>query len=125
LTIEGLARLAGPSAALLCETLPRVEAGEAEASPVLLQLLRFLFPFDPNVYNALRFRSADSTIALPPICRRCACTEFDPCFDEMDEPCGWARVAAGEPPLCTLCIGDAPAAPPAIGLGEEGRSHAA
>ena len=35
-----------------------------------------------------------------PYCRVCGCSEFDPCFDENNEPCYWV-----EEDLCSACQG--------------------
>ena len=34
-------------------------------------------------------------------CRRCGCSEFNPCLNQWGEACAWAA-----PELCTFCVTD-------------------
>jgi len=86
----------------------RLEAGEVGQAQSLVYQLVGAFSFDERVYSALVLRAADpdSRVPIPPICRVCACSFFDPCHDLQGEACGWAPVGEGEEPLCTMCIDD-------------------
>lgn len=102
-----------------------LEAGDAGAYDELVAQLAGAFAFDLRVYDALVLYQADDRTPVPPICRVCACSYFDACLDQADEPCGWAQVGADEAPLCTMCIddgepdtGEAQPLPPANDLGE-------
>ena len=35
------------------------------------------------------------------ICRRCGCSEFNPCLNQWGEACAWAA-----PEICTFCVTD-------------------
>ncbi|WP_338445928.1 hypothetical protein V5F89_12335 [Pelagerythrobacter marensis] len=81
----------------------RLAAAEADRDHFTLceaQILRNVFPFDPNVYEQLvDFHLAGPGAALPEpqICRNCACSYFDACMG-TDGPCAWHS-----DDLCTVC----------------------
>jgi hypothetical protein len=83
-----------------------LESNEGPATAFSVEPLKGAFPFDPNVYLALVFFAGGAKVVLPPICRVCACSEFDACLDGSREPCGWAKVPADDAPLCTMCLPD-------------------
>ncbi|HEY0130851.1 MAG TPA: hypothetical protein VGB57_05550 [Allosphingosinicella sp.] len=90
----------------LMAQLRALESGTAPVMTLSVEPLKGAFPFDPNVYLALVFFASGAKVVLPPICRDCACSEFDPCHDQCGDPCDWARVGVDEAPLCTMCIPD-------------------
>lgn len=62
--------------------------------------LQRVIGFDWNVLLALSAVTAGIADVAPPICRLCACSEWDPCDGEHGDTCAWA-----EPDLCTACAG--------------------
>jgi len=64
------------------------------------QILRNVFPFDPNIYEQLvdlRLAGPGSALPQPQVCRNCACSWHDACIG-TDGPCAWH-----EEDLCTVC----------------------
>jgi hypothetical protein len=94
----------------LMTQLRALESGTAPAKALSAEPLKGAFPFDPDVYLALVFLASGAKVALPPICRVCACSEFDACIDDVfGGTCAWA-------PLCTHCQGEDPG--PAVSLSD-------
>jgi hypothetical protein len=104
------ARVGGDAAARadLRANLRRFEAGDpGEYSGLIYQQLPGVFPFDRRVLAALVIAASNPAKVLPPICRVCACSDFDPCVDRTG-PCGWTPPVPGKQPLCTACPADEP-----------------
>lgn len=86
------------------EWLRLIERDEAPIGAHVAATLQYAFPFSWRVLRDLGEIHAAISARAPRLCRKCACSEFDPC----DPPCGWAG-----PELCTSCPDDAPANAPA------------
>lgn len=87
-------RLAGPRF-LAVDTLARrsprqllesIEDDRVRLSPDEVRVLKYSFRFDAGVLRRLE-RGEQARI-----CRRCGCSEFDPCVDDHNQPCSWAAV---------------------------------
>lgn len=61
----------------------------------LLDAVRSVMPFDPDVYRQLATAPADR---LPRICRSCGCSDHDQCSDDHS-CCSWST-----PALCSHCV---------------------
>lgn len=75
--------------------LRQIEAGEAPIGNNVIAALKSAFRFDASVLRRLDDLRRTPGLSAPRICRRCACTEYDPCRDRL---CHW--VAAD---LCSSC----------------------
>lgn len=82
-----------------------IEADEMPAAPATIAALRGAFPFSIDVLHQLaEHHYGVGAPAVPPICRICACTEWDACHDlATGDACGWAAAD-----LCTLCASGDP-----------------
>lgn len=77
-----------------------IEADIQPMTPWTVDALAQAFEFDRAVLGALdavAIRAIPPEHA-PPLCRICACSEYDPCFDQHDETCVWV-----EADLCSRC----------------------
>lgn len=88
----------------------RINAAEAGALPFSrdhAELLRSVFAFDVDVYFALLAQRDGTAPApeLPGLCRECACSWYDPCFDpHTGVGCAWAeQPGPASHGLCTTC----------------------
>lgn len=111
--------IAGPDlpAQDACRALFALEAdaladGASRQHVVLIQSLAQAMPFDTDVYWTLVAARVNPDVIVPPICRACGCTEWDPCTDGFGY-CAWAEIGEGEEPICTVCAEKAP--DPAVG----------
>ncbi|MGN6122976.1 MAG: helix-turn-helix domain-containing protein [Sphingomonas oligoaromativorans] len=77
-----------------------IELGYATPSASEVQGLREAFRFDPYVLRQL----IAGTTPAPAICRRCGCSDLDPCDDETHGPCAWAT---DDRDLCSSCAREA------------------
>lgn len=98
------------------EWIESIEAGAYPVPYALMMVLERLVPFDPAVLDALALAEASfDGVTVPPICRVCACSEYDPCLDTQGghdtEACAWA-----EPDLCSFCAGREVPAPADAGV---------
>jgi transcriptional regulator with XRE-family HTH domain len=75
------------------ERLRQIEADKDSAAAPTLILLRGVFHFMPDIYQALL-----ADLPTTQICRNCGCTWCDACMS-ANGPCSWA-----EPDLCTACM---------------------
>lgn len=80
------------------EWLQAIESDTAPARFDTLVVLRRLYLFDFAVLEALVRISLGDDTAPPQLCRRCACSERDPCYDESFGTCWWV-----ESDLCSIC----------------------
>ena len=96
-----------PNVVQLAELAGRIERAETGAEPLTrpqAELLRAVYPFEPEIYLRLIAFVANPAIALPvpSLCRECGCSWHDACVDEHG-PCAWADESES---LCTACAPD-------------------
>lgn len=70
--------------------------GTVARCPQTLTAIASLIAFDAAVYRQLATQPA---ARHPRICRTCACSNSDPCFDHQDHVCHWVT-----PDLCSHCV---------------------
>lgn len=81
------------------EWIESIEAGAHRVPYAYVIAVENAFSFDPAVLDTLVLAEAGDLATAPQVCRRCACSELDPCVDEVShDTCAWA-----EPDLCTAC----------------------
>jgi hypothetical protein len=102
--------------------LERIEGIEVD---IFLDRLLAAFRFRKDIFRALVAAQADPTRPVPPVCRECACSFFDPCFDDHGLTCCWTNAGSGEEPLCSQCDVEPAPAGPIGGAGREEVHHAA
>ena len=83
-----------------------IENGDAPVTADVARALGRAFAFDPVVLGDLIDIALTGAQAPPPrLCRLCACSENDPCWDAAAQSaCAWAATD-----LCTACAALAPA----------------
>lgn len=81
------------------EWIESIEAGAHRVPYAYVIAIEPAFSFDPAVLDALVMVEAGDLATAPQVCRRCACSELDPCVDEeTHDTCAWA-----DWDLCTAC----------------------
>ncbi|WP_156679373.1 hypothetical protein [Sphingomonas profundi] len=76
------------------QLLVNAEADDAPLDAGSLHRVNLFVPLDIEIYASLL-----AELPTRSVCRRCACSWFDPCQDSFG-PCAWADAAAT---LCTRC----------------------
>jgi len=76
-----------------------IEADEAPIGAEVIKALRYAFAFDARVLRWLADLRSSPGLLAPRLCRKCACSEFDPC----DGGCWWVAED-----LCSSCPVDEP-----------------
>ena len=75
--------------------LSKMERGARPISPIWATLLSVHIGFPDDVLIAL----IRGDTPAPRVCSECACSEYDPCFDDLfDDPCHWVSAT-----LCSSC----------------------
>jgi hypothetical protein len=88
------------SARSRAEWIAAIEAGTAELSPETALALSMVYRFDLAVLDALADLHAGRAAVQPLLCRKCACSWFDPCETECG-PCSWVDELASK---CSACF---------------------
>lgn len=80
------------------EWIALVELDAVPAGFSTIAALRSAFPFDLAVLAQLDLIRLGADLPPPRLCRTCACSEYDPCHDELGATCSWV-----EDDLCSAC----------------------